>query len=158
MSSLYKEFYPRVFYLFNQCVRFNLSIKTILQSDMICDSIFGPKKGSFRAFCSRITIVNFYSHTYKFKLILMFTMFFYFEYIDDQSILWKYTKKIKPFEVNNNSKITLFYMDTKETIYWNRKIWKTFTRVSKFKLTSNSIPYLQSCLLCWKGGISFLEW
>ena len=28
------------------------------------------------AFCSRITIVNFYSHTYKFKLILMNTIFY----------------------------------------------------------------------------------
>ena len=44
-----------------------------------------------------------------------------------------YKQKKKPFEVNNNSKITFFYMDTKETIYWN---------MTKFKLASNSIPYL----------------
>ena len=126
-----------VFYLLNQCVKFNLSIKTILQSDMICDSLFGPKKGSFIMsveFCSRITIVNFSSHTYKLKLILMITFFLNFEYINGQSVLGKYHQKIKPFEVNNDSNITFFYMHTKEIIDWNRKILKIFKRVLKFKL------------------------
>ena len=62
--------------------------------------------------------------------------FFYlnFEHINGQSIILKYDKKIKPLEVNNYSKITFFYMHIKEIIDWNRKIWKTFERVLKFKL------------------------
>lgn len=59
---------------------------------------------------------------------------FNFAYINDQNVLWKQTKKIKPFKVNNYSKITLFHMPMKEIIDWNKKIWKTFKRVLKFKL------------------------
>ena len=148
--------------MLNKCVRFNLSIKTILQSDMICDSIFGPKERKLHFVCSILLKNNCSKFLQPYLQIQTYSsdyiFFIFWIIINDQSIIWKYSKKIKSFEVNNNSKITFFYMDTKETIYWNRKIWKTFTRVSKFKLTSNSIPYLQSCLLCWKGGISFLEW
>ena len=80
MSSLYKEFYPRVFYLFNQCVRFNLSIKTILQSDIICDYLWS-KKRKFHFVCSILLKNNHskflqpylqiqtYSNVYNFFLI-----------------------------------------------------------------------------------------
>lgn len=69
--------------MLNQCGRLNLSVETILQSDMIHNSIFGPKKGSFIlsvALCLRITIENFYSHTDKFKLFVMITIQYCFNF------------------------------------------------------------------------------
>ena len=57
MYTLYRGLYPKEFYLLHQCVRLNLSIKTVLQSNMIRNSIFGPKKGKFHFVCS-ITLKN----------------------------------------------------------------------------------------------------
>ena len=57
MYTLYRGLYPKEFYLLHQYVRLNLSIKTVLQSNMIRNSIIGPKKGKFHFFCS-ITLKN----------------------------------------------------------------------------------------------------